>query len=124
MVARRDAATLLPLIEDHVNQGTIIWSDSWAAYDGISQLPSVQGHSAVNEFSTTAGVHTNHIESYWNRAKINSKECEAAIDLNCHPIWTSLCGGRGTGRRTMTFLIIYMETFHCGFQFRKAERIF
>ena len=67
VVARRDAATLLPLIEDHVNQGTIIWSDSWAAYDGISQLPSVQGHSAVNhsiEFATTAGVHTNHIESY------------------------------------------------------------
>ena len=124
MVARRDAATLLPLIEDHVNQGTIIWSDSWAAYGGISQLPSVQGHSTVNhsiEFATTAGVHTNHIESYWNRAKIKLKRMRGCHRSQLPSYLDELCGGRGTGRRTMTFLIIYMETFHSGFQFRRQN---
>ena len=76
IVTARDAATLLPIIEDHVRPGTVIWSDSWAAYNGVRQLPPVQGHSMVNhsiEFTTPAGVHTNHIESYWNRAKLKLK---------------------------------------------------
>lgn len=76
MVSSRDAATLLPIIQAHVKPGTIIWSDSWAAYSQINTLPSVQSHSAVNhsiEFMTSGGVHTNHIESYWNRAKIKLK---------------------------------------------------
>ena len=76
MVNARDAATLLPIIQAHVHPGTIVWSDSWAAYKNINLLASVQSHSTVNhsiEFRTPAGVHTNHIESYWNRAKIKLK---------------------------------------------------
>ena len=76
IVYTRDAATLLPIIQAHVNPGTVIWSDSWAAYNNIINLPPVQGHSTVNhsiEFVTASGVHTNHIESYWNRAKIKLK---------------------------------------------------
>ena len=48
----------------------------WAAYNGVAQLPGVQNHSTVNhsiEFTTPTGVHTNHIESYWNRAKVKLK---------------------------------------------------
>ena len=77
IVPTRDAATLLPIIRDHVNPGTVIWSNSWAAYNNIQQLPSVQSHSTVNhsiEFTTPSGVHTNHIESYWNRAKLKLKK--------------------------------------------------
>ena len=44
IVPARDAATLLPIIQDHVHPGTIIWSDCWAAYSGVGALPSVQGH--------------------------------------------------------------------------------
>ena len=76
IVGQRDAATLLPIIQAHVNQGTVIWSDCWAAYNNVIALPSIMGHDTVNhsiEFVAPSGVHTNHIESYWNRAKIKLK---------------------------------------------------
>lgn len=48
IVDQRDAATLLPIIRDHVQPGTTIWSDMWAAYNGVSTLPGVTSHETVN----------------------------------------------------------------------------
>ena len=48
IVDQRDAATLLPIIRDHVQPGTTIWSDIWAAYNGVSTLPGVTSHETVN----------------------------------------------------------------------------
>lgn len=77
MVPRRDAATLLPIIQQHVRPGTTIWSDEWAAYRNVQQLPSVTQHQTVNhsiEFVNPAtGVQTQSIESYWNRVKTKFK---------------------------------------------------
>ena len=43
----------------------------------FQQLPTVQNHDTVNHslefFDSQTGVHTNHIESYWNRVKIKLK---------------------------------------------------
>ncbi len=47
-VDRRDAATLLPIIQDNINDDTIIMSDSWAAYFRLGQLPQNYQHYAVN----------------------------------------------------------------------------
>lgn len=59
------------------NLGTVIWSDMWAAYNGVGQLPGVAQHDTVNhsvEFiDRQTGVHTQNIESYWNRVKIKLK---------------------------------------------------
>ena len=73
LVAKRDAATLLPIIHNHIAPGTIIHSDQAAMYNRVGSLPRVASHSTVNhsvEFvNSTTGVHTQHIESYWNRSK-------------------------------------------------------
>ena len=39
MVSRRDANTLLPIIQAHVLPGTTIYSDEWAAYKQVQNLP-------------------------------------------------------------------------------------
>lgn len=73
IVARRDAATLLPIINSHVAPGTEVWSDEWRAYSRVTSLPSVSAHETVNHsvnfVDLVTGVHTNHIESYWQRVK-------------------------------------------------------
>ena len=52
VVAQRDAATLLPIIQAHLAPGTIIHSDQWAAYNQVSSLPNVGSHSTVNHSIT------------------------------------------------------------------------
>ena len=73
LVPKRDAATLLPIIHQHVLPGTIIWSDEWAAYNRVAALPGVAGHEVVNHslhfVDPTTGVNTQTVESYWNRIK-------------------------------------------------------
>ena len=48
VVQRRDAATLLPIIQAHTAPGSIVQSDDWAAYRRVQQLPNVATHNVVN----------------------------------------------------------------------------
>ena len=77
VVAQRNAATLLPIIQNHVAPGTIIHSDEWASYRRAANLSNVAAHRTVNhsvEFvNSVTGAHTQNVESYWNRAKIKLK---------------------------------------------------
>ena len=61
----------------HTAPGTVIHSDQWRSYNGVPQLPNVSSHSTVNhsvEFvDSVTGVHTQNIESYWNRVKMKLK---------------------------------------------------
>ena len=75
IVPHRDAATLLPIIQAHVATGSIVHSDEWRAYHRIQSQLGLQHHTVNHsiQFRTAAGVHTNHVESYWNRAKMKIK---------------------------------------------------
>ena len=83
VVTTRNAATLLPIIQTHVAPGTIVHSDEWSAYRRVSHLPHVASHGTVNHSVTfvdpTTGIHTQHVESYWNRAKLKLKRMKG-----CH----------------------------------------
>lgn len=73
VVSKRTAATLLPIIQAHTAPGTIIHSDQWASYNQVGSLPTVSSHATVNHSLTfvdpVTGVHTQNVESYWNRVK-------------------------------------------------------
>lgn len=83
VVHTRDAATLLPIIQAHVAPGSVIHSDEWRAYSRVGTLPPVASHRTVNHSLTfvdpTTGVHTQNIESYWNRVKIKLKRMRGCM---------------------------------------------
>ena len=91
VVPRRDAATLLPVIQ-HLHPGTIVHSDKWAAYNQVQQLPNIQQHSTVNHSITfvnpATGTHTQNIESYWNHMKTMFK-CMKGVheDMLTSTLW-------------------------------------
>ena len=72
-----DGRTLLPIIQAHTAPGTIIHSDEWRVYNSVTNLPTVAGHAAVNHsrhfVDPVTGVHTQTVESYWNRVKTKLK---------------------------------------------------
>jgi len=71
LVDKRDAATLLPIIQRIVAPGSTIWSDEWAAYRQLSSLG--YQHETVNHSENftdpTTGTCTNHVEAYWCAVK-------------------------------------------------------
>ena len=73
VVHRRDATTLLPIIQAHTAPGSIVHSDEWSSYRRVQQLGNVSAHNTVNHslhfVDPVTGVHTQHVESYWNRVK-------------------------------------------------------
>lgn len=73
-VPDRSAATLLPILSQHIRSGSIVYSDLWRAYSGI---PAELGfeHATVNHSRNFrdphTGVHTNSIEGTWNGLKLS-----------------------------------------------------
>ena len=67
IVERRNAATLLPIIHQHIRPGTMVYSDEWRAYNQVGNLPGLE-HRTVNHslffVDPVTGVHTQTIESY------------------------------------------------------------
>jgi transposase-like protein len=71
VVSDRSAATLLEVIGRHVRPGSIVNTDLWRGYSGLSEALDVQ-HRTVNHslhFVSPEGVHTNTIEGTWNGIK-------------------------------------------------------
>jgi len=77
-VERRNADTLLPLIEQYILPGTTIISDCWAAYGGIERMQQQYTHYNVNHSQNfvdpVTGAHTNTIEGTWAYFKCRHKE--------------------------------------------------
>ncbi|KAH7671583.1 hypothetical protein AAVH_42617 [Aphelenchoides avenae] len=73
-VEKRNADTLLPIIQKHVRPGSIVVSDLWKAYWTVGQLPQGYQHLTINHSlnfvdPTNANVHTQSVENRWSRFK-------------------------------------------------------
>lgn len=73
LVDTRDAATLLPIIQEFIRSGSIIHSDLRRAYGGITVLPQGYQHLTenyqMNFVDPTTGAYTQNVESQWTRFK-------------------------------------------------------
>jgi hypothetical protein len=71
IVERRNAQTLLQIVTNVCREGTKIYSDEWRAYNGLASVgfEHFTVNHSVNFINPENGVHTQHIESYWNRVK-------------------------------------------------------
>jgi hypothetical protein len=75
VVAHRDRETLCEIIQRVVRPNSIIHSDEWMAYSNVSTLGYEHGTVChkYNFVAPLSGVHTQHVESYWNRQKLRVK---------------------------------------------------
>ena len=110
---RRNTATLLPIIHQHIQTGTMVYSDEWRAYNQVDNIPGLE-HRTVNHslffVDPVAGVHTQTIESYWNRVKTKLKTMKGVhgdISIN-------LYGGRERTRTSWTpYFTRYPGSIRC-----------
>ncbi|EGT59201.1 hypothetical protein CAEBREN_31982 [Caenorhabditis brenneri] len=77
-VTRRDARTLLPIIERHVAPGTTIITDGWSAYREINKMSKGFKHHVINHNlhfvdPRNKKIHTQGIESSWGALKRSLK---------------------------------------------------
>ena len=72
MVPNRKSGTLLEMIKNYINPGSIIISDCWPAYNKIEKVLEIN-HLTVdyskNFKDPNTGAHTNHIEGTWHGLK-------------------------------------------------------
>jgi hypothetical protein len=101
-VPRRDAATLLPIIQQWVLPNTEIWTDMWAAYNNIAQLGYQHGtvNHTHNFVDPVTGVCTNRVEAMWQRSKAKFKAQMGPSNRGMIPdylsefMWAQRFGGR------------------------------
>ena len=75
-VTKRDAATLLPIIRQHIKPGSVIYSDEWRAYCRIQRMgySHLTVNHSVNFVDPNTGAHTQSVESMWSACKRMMRE--------------------------------------------------
>ena len=88
-VADRSAKTLLEAIQKFVRPGSIIYSDMWRGYNGITERLGFE-HLTVNHsigfVDSVTGVHTNTIEATWCGLKLLIPKRNRTVDIDNH-LW-------------------------------------
>ena len=74
--ARRDANTLIPIIQEFVIPGTTIVSGLWGAYNeiGANGYQHLTVNHSINFVDPVTFANTNTVENFWMRAKHPSKK--------------------------------------------------
>ena len=80
IVHQRDCATLLPIIKQHVQRESKIYSDQWGAYMSLNEEGYL--HETVNHseaFKSLTGYCTNTVEGLWSLAKLKIKKMRGVL---------------------------------------------
>ncbi len=82
---KRDAFTLLPLIQKWVEGGSVVHTDCWKAYSRIASLPEGYTYLIVNHseyfVDPDTGCHTQSIEYRWHAVKGYLPRCGTHTQL-------------------------------------------
>ena len=117
LVPNRTAATLLPIMQQHLRLGTTVWSDEWAAYQRVQQLNVVAHYQLVNHslnfVDPISGVHTQNVESYWNRVKTKFKRMKGVHEQMLSSYLDEFMWRQRHGRAASVALQVFVETLHC-----------
>jgi transposase-like protein len=79
LVPDRSAPTLLPLVEKYIAPGSVVVSDKWRSYLGISKLEVDPPYTHLdvdhskNFVDPITGACTNRVEAYWKNCKRRMK---------------------------------------------------
>ena len=84
VVPNAKAETLLPIIEERVTPDSIVFTDSFKAYDALD-VTSFK-HMRINHSNLFAdkGKHINGIENFWNQAKRHLRRFNGIKSENFH----------------------------------------
>ncbi|XP_065064355.1 uncharacterized protein LOC135690664 [Rhopilema esculentum] len=86
-VPRRDAVTLLPILQTWVVPGSIVCSDMWQAYNQVGNIG--YQHRTVNHtynfVDPVTRTTTNHVEAMWQRAKNKFKSQHGSTNRELIP---------------------------------------
>lgn len=89
-VPDRSASTLIPIIQRYIAPSSVIYSDSWKAYNRIAILPQRYTHKTVNHSTNfvdpVSGAHTQNVERMWREVKRVRRRYEGInrIDIDYH----------------------------------------
>ena len=88
-VERRNADTLLPIIEQYIRPITEIHSDLWRSYGGIRALPgynNLQVNHSVHFVDPDTQACTNHVKNMWKNAKISHSHSKNPLTHCAHSL--------------------------------------
>lgn len=83
-VANTKAATLVPIIKEHVKPDSIVYTDTYRSYDVLDVREFT--HYRINHSKLFADKHNriNGIENFWNQAKRHLRKFNAIARENFH----------------------------------------
>ena len=108
LVARRDASTLIPIIQQHVIPGSRVWSDEWAAYNGLGAASYV--HETVNHSQHFVNTRTT-LKPDGQLVRPRCAVVTVSPETCCHSTLTNTCGERGALARsalTTFWILLYV----------------
>lgn len=82
-VPNRRFSTLFPIIKEYILEGSVIYSDSWKAYQMTEReregFRDFKANHSYNFVDSTTDVHTQHIEKLWGSAKWRNKRHRGTV---------------------------------------------